>query len=61
MNAIEWFYELRKLLAAIKGGNNNVYNSINSILIKLNKLGYITKDRKNKILNKYFWLNKYFP
>ena len=49
----QWFYELRKLLAAKKSGHNNVYNSVNGILLKLYKLGFIKKREKKYYKNTF--------
>ena len=48
------FSELRKLLAAKKAGNNNVFNETNAILKRLMEMNYINTDKYKRILNKYF-------
>ena len=41
IDPIQLFYDSRKLLAAKISGHNNAYNSVNSMLLKLQKLGFI--------------------
>ena len=51
---LELMVELRKLWGAKMTGDNNVNNSVVSVLKKLLNMNQISKERHDKILDKYF-------